>query len=90
MEIMLRYRSCEIAFSNSDPFYPGKKVSLQGEAVDDFTFYVLNNSKLYWVVPSPENPNRYVGISVDDSEKESLLLYIIEKSKEKGFRFILW
>lgn len=90
MKVLLRYRTCEITFNETDPFYAGKIVELQGEAFDDTTFYVSKSEKIYWSVPSTENQGRCIGISVDDSEKEKLLSYIAEKTQEMGYKFILW
>lgn len=90
MKILLRYRTCEITFNETDSIYAGKTVELQGEALDDYTFYVAKSQKLYWSVPSPENPNRYIGVSVDDSEKENLLSYIVERAQEIGYKITLW
>ena len=90
MKVLLRYRTCEITFSETDPLYAGKTVELQGEAFDDVTFHVFKSEKLYWSTPSPENPDRCIGISVDNSEKENLLSYIVEKAQEIGCHLVLW
>ena len=90
MKILLRYRTCEITFNETDPYYAGKTVELQGEAFDDVTFHVRKSEKLYWSVPSSENPSRYIGVSVDDSEKEKLLSYITKKAQEIGYKVALW
>lgn len=90
MKIILRYRTCEIIFDETDTFYAGKTVELQGEALDDTTFHVSGSEKLYWIASSPENPDCYIGIGVDDSEKEKLLSYIIKKAQEIDYKLILW
>ena len=90
MKILLRYRTCEITFDTTDPFYAGKTLEFQGEAFDDKTFHILRSEKIYWIVPSPEKPDHCIGITVDDSDKENLFSYVIEKAQETGYRFVLW
>ena len=90
MKIILRYRTCEIIFDETDPYYAGKTVELQGEALDDATFHVSKSEKLYWIATSPENPDRFIGIGVDDSDKGKLLSYIVKKAQEIDYKLILW
>ena len=90
MKVLLRYRTCEITFDEADPYYPGKTVELHGESPDDTTFYIYRSEKMYWSVPSPQNPNRTVGMIVKDAEKEKLLSHLIEKAQAMGYKLMLW
>ena len=73
-----------------DPNYAGKTLVLEGNANDDFSFYVHKHLDLFWLIPSSENPNKLIGSIVDNTEREKVLSYAIKKARESGYTLTLW
>ena len=90
MKIILRYRTCEIIFDETDPYYAGKILVLEGEGIDESSFCIHKHLDIFWSVTSSENPKHSTGVIVEDFERENLLSYVIEKAKENGYTLTLW
>lgn len=91
MKILIGRGSCEITFGDEDGKYAGKMLGIAGEGnclVKEF--YISHSREMNWSVPSGIHPNRYIGISVTEAEKDELLSYVIAEAKKLGYSLILW
>lgn len=84
MKVLILYRTCKITFDETDGKYAGKTLALDGESTSDTCFYVNNPIKMFWTTPSLTHPNRFIGTSVDEADRDELWRYIIQEAKRLG------
>jgi len=80
---------CIIYFDDTDGIYANKEVILDGEKFNNNTFYFIA-PRTAWRYQSPTHMNRHICKFVDESERESLINYIVHKAKELGYELIRW